>query len=89
MIISLWVDSEKDEKLIEWLRGKTNRSAFIRFVLYEKMNGISGFSEIGENNKNFNENERNFIENQGKFKGCEDNEIEIEDGFLNCIDRLE
>lgn len=37
MIIPVNVDKSMDEKLIEWLSGKRNRSAFIRDTLYEKM----------------------------------------------------
>jgi hypothetical protein len=39
MIIPMVVDKDKDAALIEWLNGKTNRSAFMRFTLYEKMEG--------------------------------------------------
>lgn len=37
MILPLYVDKDKDSNLIEWLNSKTNRSSFIRLVLYEKM----------------------------------------------------
>jgi DNA transposition AAA+ family ATPase len=37
MIIPVWVDKNKDAELIRWLGCKTNRSAFVRLVLYERM----------------------------------------------------
>jgi hypothetical protein len=39
MIIPVYVDENKDKELIKWLSEQTNRSAFIRYVLYERMNG--------------------------------------------------
>jgi hypothetical protein len=39
MIIPMWVDEKKDKRLIDWLNSKTNRSAFMRLVLYDKMEG--------------------------------------------------
>jgi hypothetical protein len=49
MIIPVVMDDKKDGMLIDWLNSKNNRSAFIRYVLYEKMEGNS--VKIEKNNE--------------------------------------
>jgi hypothetical protein len=70
MIIPVWVDEKKDKKLIEWLGEKTNRSAFIRFVLYEKMH---------ENEAKYEKIPRNIEENSKESE-------EINKNLIGCID---
>jgi hypothetical protein len=52
MIIPIYVDINKDKELIKWLSEQTNRSAFIRYVLYEKMNGYTSRTEKVERIEN-------------------------------------
>jgi hypothetical protein len=52
MIIPVYVDENKDKELIKWLSEQTNRSAFIRYVLYEKMNGYTNRIEKVERIEN-------------------------------------
>jgi hypothetical protein len=67
MIIPLWVDENKDKRLIGWLNEQTNRSAFIRFILYEKMEGnvkyIEKSEKIYEKSVEIDDNLINCIEN--------------------------
>jgi hypothetical protein len=46
VIIPLWVDEKKDAALIKWLTKQTNRSAFIRCVLYDRMDGVKVEREV-------------------------------------------
>jgi hypothetical protein len=59
MIIPVVMDENKDRELINWLNSKNNRSAFIRYVLYEKMEG--NVVKIDKNNEISEEIEDNLL----------------------------
>jgi hypothetical protein len=65
MIIPVYVDEKKDAELLKWLNEQTNRSAFVRFVLYEKM----------KNGRVFSENIENIFKNHEKSAEIEDSFI--------------
>lgn len=72
MIIPMWVDGNKDVVLVKWLKSQTNTSAFMRFVLYEKMNEIQG----------------NIEKNQGNVVNLKEKVDKIDDDFMNSIENL-
>jgi 2-phospho-L-lactate guanylyltransferase (CobY/MobA/RfbA family) len=41
MIIPLYVDKNKDSRLIEFLDNQTNRSAFVRLLIYQYIDKIN------------------------------------------------
>jgi predicted ribosome quality control (RQC) complex YloA/Tae2 family protein len=59
MIIPVVMDENKDRELINWLSSKNNRSAFIRYVLYVKMEG--NVVKIDKNNQISEEIEDNLL----------------------------
>lgn len=52
MMIPLHYDPIKDKELIDWLNTKSNRSAFIRFVLYEYKDRVAQWQPPKEEEDN-------------------------------------
>lgn len=78
MIIPVYVDEKKDAELVRWLSEQTNRSAYVRFVLYEKMKRNGEFSDISGN----------YFKNSENILKKEEKNIEIKDDFMKCIGNL-
>jgi hypothetical protein len=74
MIIPVWVDPNKDRRLIDWLNSKTNKSASIREIIYSYIDRVDFKSvevnvkpEVKEEKNNSNPFVKGFMSNINSF----------------------